>query len=100
VKDEKYPTPVKDIPDKVLLDEHRWCHVYWSNIEGGKQYEYWNKPRLIRFHTAVVRELFRRGFKHNYRKNSIDETLPKELKERSKTISSIRKIIQKNILKR
>jgi len=100
MKDEKYPIPVKDIPDKVLPNEHRWCHVYWSNIEGGKQYKYWTKPRLIKFHTAIVRELFRRGFKHNYHKNSIDETLPKELKEKSKTISSIRKIIQKNILKR
>jgi len=100
MKDEKYSIPVKDIPDEVLPDEHKYCHWYWSNIKKGIKYKYWNKPRLIKFHTAIVKELFRRGFKHNYHPNSIDETLPKELKEKSKTNSSLRKIIQKNILKK
>ena len=97
MKDEKYPISVREIQDKVLPNEHRWAHTYWANIERGIKYKYWTKPRLIRFHTAIVRELFRRGYKHHYHPNSIDETLPQDLKEKSKSESSLKEIIQRVI---
>ena len=98
MKDEKYPQPISEVSDDVLVDDHRWCHVFWANIENGKKYNYWTKDRLVKLHGKIVRELFRRGFKHNYHKNSIDETLPKELKKKS--IASIRDIMRINILKK
>ena len=83
MKDEKYPISIKEIKDKVLPDEHRWCHIYWTNVIKSNKYKYWNKERLAKFHTAIVRELFRRNFQHNYYSNSIDKTLPEDLKKKN-----------------
>jgi len=95
----------KDSDKRQLLNDHRIRHMWWASLQQGKTLinkknnKFITKEQIIKEHTAIVRKLFALHF-HHHLVDSLDQTLPQELKEKSKTIFSIRKIIQKNILKR
>ena len=84
-----YVFPPTKANDRQLLDDHRIVHAWWKyiqkykkNLTDRKTGKKIDKKEIIDRHTQIVEEMFSRGFKHYYR-SSLDDTLPKKLKEKT-----------------
>jgi len=69
IKDTKNYDPSK-LSDNVLLDDHRIVHAWWASIQKGKKLYHPDgseitKEEIRRLHSLIVKELGKRGFKHN-----------------------------------
>jgi len=53
---------IKELDDDVLLDDHRWMHVYWANLKRGNKMENWDKEIVKKTHAAIVQEMLLRFF--------------------------------------
>lgn len=73
---------IKNSKDKELLFDHSLCHTYWSRLKQDKPVSGWGKSKIIRMHTAIVTEMFKRDFKHIHR-SDLDDTLPSTLKTKT-----------------
>lgn len=58
---------------------HRLLHMWWKNPEKTN----WTREQIKKEHARVVRAMFRHGMNHNI-VDGLDETLPEDLKKRSK----------------
>ena len=50
---------------KVLLDDHRISHAWWSAILKGKKIKGWSKEDVYNTHKLIAKEIVKRGFEHN-----------------------------------
>ncbi|MHA1641394.1 MAG: hypothetical protein ACTSVX_01540, partial [Promethearchaeota archaeon] len=58
------------VSDKVLLDDHRICHAWYSAIKKGKILKSKNGKiitlkQVKKLHDLIVKEMLKRGFKHH-----------------------------------
>jgi len=91
-----------------LIDDHRLRHAWYSSTKQGKQIHDKETGKLLTLkdiseqHTKIVRKMFSLKIKHNYVPNSVDQTLPKNLKEKSKKMakSTLDKIIKDALIKK
>jgi len=51
---------VTKLDDSVLLDDHRWMHVYWANLKRGVKYENWTEELVRKTHAWIVHEMLSR----------------------------------------
>jgi len=63
IKDVDTYDPAK-IDDRVLLDDHRITHAWWSTLQSGKPLVH-DKPTVKALHDAIAREIEKRGMNHN-----------------------------------
>jgi len=103
--------PAKDFSQKekkMILDDHRIRHAWYSSTKQGKQIHDKETGKLLTLkdigeqHTKIVRKMFSLKINHNYVPNSVDQTLPKNLKEKSKKMakSTLDKIIEDALIKK
>jgi len=63
-----YIKSIPDLPDKVLIDDHRILHAWYSTLKKKKDYSLkngWNAEDIWNAHKFVVAEMKKRGFQHN-----------------------------------
>ncbi|HDN73723.1 MAG TPA: hypothetical protein ENG16_01695, partial [Archaeoglobus sp.] len=85
IKDVKNYDPSK-LSDKVLLDDHRIVHAWWSSLQKGKILRHPDGSRITkeevrRLHDLIVKELEKRGFKHETPLEELLEKVPPRVKE-------------------
>jgi hypothetical protein len=61
---------------KVLFDDHRIAHAWWSQLMRGKKLQGWTKEAVRDIHDRIAKEIEKRGFKHN---SPLSESLSKKL---------------------
>ena len=59
------PETVKKLPDKELINMHRRCHQLYGVTKSANFPNKDHKELLIKTHNLIVKEMNRRGFKHN-----------------------------------
>jgi len=69
IKNPKTYDPSK-LDDRVLLDDHRIIHAWWSSLQEGKELRHADGARITKkevreFHEQIAKELEQRGFKHS-----------------------------------
>ena len=86
---QKYVFPPSKANNRQLLDDHRIVHAWWiSVVEKGKKLKdrktgkRIDRDEIIKRHTKIVEEIFKRGYKHYYR-SSLDDTLPKKFRDKT-----------------
>lgn len=60
------------LENKVLLDDHRITHAWWSTILRGTKIKGWSKEDVYNAHQLIAKEIEKRGYKHN---SPLPETL-------------------------
>jgi len=78
IKDPKNYNPSK-LSDKILLDDHRIVHAWWSSLLKGKKLYHADgseitKEEVKRLHDMIVEEMKKRGFEHT---SPLEESLAK-----------------------
>ncbi len=64
LKDKENYDPSK-VGTKVLLDDHRVTHTWWSAILKGDQIKGFSKEDVYNTHKLIAKEIVERGFEHN-----------------------------------
>ena len=63
LKDKETYDPSK-VSVKVLLDDHKQTHVWWTSIRSGTKVKGWSQEDVYNAHKLIVGEMRRRGLKH------------------------------------
>jgi chaperonin cofactor prefoldin len=73
-------TDIRRTDDKELLYMHSSVHGIWNKISNNERVEGWDKTKLRRIHSDIVKEIIKRELRHNYI-SDLDDTLPSNLKD-------------------
>ena len=59
-------TPVTELSNQALLDQHRTCHSYISQVERKKMHvlKSLGRSEILRIHLLTVEEMLKRGMQH------------------------------------
>jgi len=71
-----------NMPDKVLLDDHRITHAWYSTIKSGKKFVH-SLEDVINLHNLIKIEMIKRGMTHN----EVDELDKEKLKQMQEEVT-------------
>jgi hypothetical protein len=77
----------RKLDDKILLDDHRISHAWWSQVLKGEKIKNWSKEDIYNAHELIVQEMLKRGMKHDspLQKENYDQPYPAWRRDSEKT---------------